>query len=332
MSDHCPLLIVGNSTGPRYTGLRFESCWPKLQGYLDVVRESWEKQLQVQNPFLILHTKLQRAGKSLKKWARSKIGRNKLLLCAVKQLVAILDVVQDYRPLSQMELQLKKDLKTRILGMTAIEKLRAKQQSRLTHLKAAETQAKLFHIHINGRRRKNYIQQLQLEGRILHMHEEKEDYHIFQYFSSLFGPPNQRLHTFDWSTLQLPVLQQQQQSSLEEEFSEEEIWQVIDQMASEKAPGPDGYIGFFFKTAWSVIRQDFMAALNHFYQQRGKHFDQLNKAHMVLIPKISGAKSLSQYRPISLTHSVAKIISKLLANRLAPHMNVLVSRAQSAFI
>nr|TKW39904.1 hypothetical protein SEVIR_1G210300v2 [Setaria viridis] len=56
--------------------------------------------------------------------------------------------------LSDQEVILKRDLKAKILGMTAIEKLRVKQQSRIAHIKAAEAQAKLFHIHLNGRRRK----------------------------------------------------------------------------------------------------------------------------------------------------------------------------------
>lgn len=73
---------------------------------------------------------------------------------------------------------MKRDLKARILGMTAIEKLRSKQQSRLIHIKAAEAQSKLFHVQLNGRRRKIYIQQLEAEGRTIHLHEEKEK-HIF---------------------------------------------------------------------------------------------------------------------------------------------------------
>lgn len=75
-----------------------------------------------------------------------------------------------------------------------------------------------------------------------------------------------------------------------------------------------------------------MTAINYFHQQHGQHFDQLNKAYMVMISKSAEAKTLSNYRPISLTHSVAKIISKLLANRLAPHLGELISRTQSAFI
>jgi hypothetical protein len=57
-----------------------------------------------------------------------------------------------------------------------------------------------------------------------------------------------------------------------------------------------------------------------------------NSAHICLIPKNSEAALISDFRPISLTHSIAKIISKVLANRLAPCLDQLVSRSQSAFI
>ena len=88
------------------------------------------------NPYLRLHTKLERTGKELRKWSRSKVGHVRLLLCAAKQLVGILDVVQEFRQLTWQELLLKRDLKARILGLSAVEKIRAKQQSRLTMIKA----------------------------------------------------------------------------------------------------------------------------------------------------------------------------------------------------
>ena len=46
-------------------------------------------------------------------------------------LIGILDVAQDYRQLSVHEIHLKRDLKVRLLGMTAVAKLRAKQSARL---------------------------------------------------------------------------------------------------------------------------------------------------------------------------------------------------------
>jgi hypothetical protein len=53
---------------------------------------------------------------------------------------------------------------------------------------------------------------------------------------------------------------------------------------------------------------------------------------VVLISKKENPIKVSDYRPISLSHSFAKIITKLLANRLAPELEHLISVNQTAFI
>ena len=75
-----------------------------------------------------------------------------------------------------------------------------------------------------------------------------------------------------------------------------------------------------------------MNTANAFHRLRTSNLAILNTTNVVLIPKKDGADSVSDFRPISLIHSFAKIIAKVLAMRLAPHMNSLVSKSQSAFI
>jgi hypothetical protein len=251
-----------------------------------------------------------------------------VLLLAARKLIAILDVVPDIRRLSAEEIRLKRDLKARLLGLTAIEKLRAKQHSTLTSIKTIEANSKLFFLHLNGRRRKNHIQTLATPEGLLHTHEDKE-MHIFQHFNTQFGKRRTRASTLDWHRINLPRLDL---SSLEANFSEEEVRVVITDMASDKAPGPDGFIGAFFKSAWQIVKNDILAAVNFFYQQHSQHLKHLNSAHLVLLPKKLEAETLCDFRPISPTHNIAKLLSKLLANRLAPFLNELVSRQQSAFI
>jgi hypothetical protein len=73
-----------------------------------------------------------------------------MLLSAATQLIAILDVVQDYRQLTEAEIRLKRDVKLKFLGLTAVEKLRPRQASRLTSIRVAEANSKLFYLHANG--------------------------------------------------------------------------------------------------------------------------------------------------------------------------------------
>jgi hypothetical protein len=55
-------------------------------------------------------------------------------------------------------------------------------------------------------------------------------------------------------------------------------------------------------------------------------------ANIILLPKRDGAEKVTDYRPISLIHSVAKLFTKLLALRLAPAMRNIISKSQSAFL
>ena len=160
VSDHAPLLLTGRCTLQSYRGFRFESFWPRLQGFIQVVQHAWQRPLVLQNPFLRLHTKLQRIGKKLKEWAGSKIGNIKLLMCVARQLIGILDVVQEFRQLSAEEIQLRRDLKLRFLGMAAVEKLRCKQASRMTSIRAAKANTKLFYLQAKWRKMKNFILEL----------------------------------------------------------------------------------------------------------------------------------------------------------------------------
>jgi hypothetical protein len=48
-------------------------------------------------------------------------------------------------------------------------------------------------------------------------------------------------------------------------------------------------------------------------------------ANIVLLPKKDGAQSLADYQPISIMHSVSKLLAKILANQLAPKMDKLIS-------
>ena len=62
------------------------------------------------------------------------------------------------------------------------------------------------------------------------------------------------------------------------------------------------------------------------------NFEALNSAYITLLPKKEGAEQPKDFRPISLVHSFAKLVTKLLANRLAPRLQQIVSPNQSAFI
>ena len=123
--------------------------------------------------------------------------------------------------------------------------------------------------------------------------------------------------------MQLGV-QQHDLSTLDCPFSEEEVWATIKGMPLDKAPGPDGFTGRFYKTCWNIIKGDIMLALEAIQRGHVFKFKLLNTAFITLLPK--------DFRPISLIHSFAKLVTKVMANRLVPLLPTLVPSNQSAFV
>jgi hypothetical protein len=61
-------------------------------------------------------------------------------------------------------------------------------------------------------------------------------------------------------------------------------------------------------------------------------FHLLNDALLILLPKKANAATMRNFRPISLIHIIGKLFSKVLASRLATHLDTLISINQSAFV
>ena len=52
----------------------------------------------------------------------------------------------------------------------------------------------------------------------------------------------------------------------------------------------------------------------------------LNKTNIVFIPKTNNPSKMSEFRPVSLYNVTYKIISKVLANRLKPILDSIISK------
>ena len=107
---------------------------------------------------------------------------------------------------------------------------------------------------------------------------------------------------------------------------------MVKSLPSDKALGPDGFTGRFYKTCWPVIKSVVLAALNSLFLAYGQGFSSLNDALISLLPKKDEAVDVQDFRPISLIHSFGKLFSKILASRLSPLLDGLVEANQSAFV
>ncbi|GKB67861.1 RNA-directed DNA polymerase, eukaryota [Tanacetum coccineum] len=118
---------------------------------------------------------------------------------------------------------------------------------------------------------------------------------------------------------------------LDSMVTREEIRRAVWSCGDDKSPGPDGFSFEFFRKYWNFIGPDFCGAVEHFFN-KGTFTRGCNSSFIALIPKISDAKYVSDYRPISLIGCVYKVVTKILAIRLANIISDIISDTQSAFL
>jgi exonuclease III len=250
LSDHCPLLL-SNQTGPRRPrSFKFENFWAMLLGFMEVVSRSWCTHCTHQEPFRKLYHKLQATARALRQWSFSTISDAKLQLHMALEIIHRFDIAQELRALSPGEELLRCRLKKRILGLAVIERAWKKQAARLNLIKFGDANTRFFHRRITSRRQKNFIHCLKDHYSSTTTHEGKAAKIQSHFENMLSRPPTPRID-FNRATL---GLQHHDLSSLVAPFSEEEIKRAIDLLPIDKALGPDGFTGLFFKTCWSIIK------------------------------------------------------------------------------
>lgn len=182
----------------------------------------------------------------------------------------------------------------------------ARQRSRITWLREGDANTSYFQEQANHKRRKNFIGSISDGNRVVSSHEEIDE--MFRnHFIGRFGSPAVRQGTLDLDFLGVNPADL---SRLELPFKEEEIWEAIKEMPKEKAPGPDGYNITFYQRCWHIIKKDILEVFDCIHSRNCLAFDKVNGAHLVLLPKRPGAAVPNDIRPISLVHSLAKIVSK----------------------
>jgi hypothetical protein len=100
-----------------------------------------------------------------------------------------------------------------------------------------------FHLQACHRHTKKHIECLVHHGNVVIDEQQKAEV-IFQQFDEIIGNHESHSHGLDFATLGLSVADL---SGLDFCFSEDEIWNVIQQLPPDKAPGPDRFTGRFYQ-------------------------------------------------------------------------------------
>jgi exonuclease III len=276
-SDHCPLVLGLQDFKHGKRRFHFEEFWPKLGGFQDVVATGWSLVLTGPCPLVTLSLKLKATAEGLLSWSKKKVGHVQSQWWLAKEVLHQLEIAQDSRALAENEDWLKNTLKKHCLALSSLRRTIARLRSRISWIKDGDANTALFHAQARFRKGKKFISKIiDDDGRTLTSHDDKAA-QFFSFYSGLLESCEVRDTNIDLDAQGMPSFDL---AALDAPFSEEEVWDTIKNLPSDKAPGPDGFTGRFYKACWLMIKDDIMAAISWVWARKFRNMDLLNAAYM----------------------------------------------------
>lgn len=237
ISDHIPYVVRMDSHIPKANIFRFENYWADFPGFFYIVDLHWHSNPFFGNMAKTISTKFKPLRVGLRKWSKQLSQLNRLINnCS--WVLAMLDRLEDQTRLIIVEADFRKILKVQLQRLLEAKGIYWKQRSTIRWLKFGVENSSLFPAMATILLRRNYIASLMLDdGSTVQDHSLKSGI-LDTSFKDRLGRSDFQAILFDLASL----IQQVDFPVMDEPFSNEEIDRVVQEMASDHAPVPDGFV------------------------------------------------------------------------------------------
>ncbi|XP_010490159.1 PREDICTED: uncharacterized protein LOC104767890 [Camelina sativa] len=322
-SDHSPLItsLLGEQR-KKWATFRYDQRWIAREGFKELISNFWRKEGVVSHGSMM--SRIAACRKEISRWKRDNQPSSARRIQALHHQI---DLATRQNPFSRQELlKLKNELKIEYRH----EETYWKDKSRLTWLNNGDKNTKFFHAATKNKRAQNRIQRLVDDEGKAWFGDNDLGRLAENYFKLLFTSEDVGHKVTDKlgeGNKVSPV----ENAQLLKEVTLEEVKHAVFAMNPSKSPGPDGMTGHFYQQNWDVLGEHLLMMVQGFFHSGSLDRD-MNKTNICLIPKKIKAERLTDFRPISLSNVVYKIIAKVMANRLKKVLPGVVSETQAAFI
>ncbi|KAJ9552900.1 hypothetical protein OSB04_016945 [Centaurea solstitialis] len=205
-----------------------------------------------------------------------------------------------------------------------------RQRAKVRWLSEGDANTKYFHKAVEERQHSRHIHSI-CDSEGLFVYDDQVASAFIDHFVSIIGTKDTCVIPVMADSLFTQHLSIEDANYMIRPIQDMEIREAIFSISNDKSPGFDGYSSKFFKAAWNIVGPDVLLAIHNFFY-RGRLAKELNHTLLCLLPKVPNATFVSDFRPIACCSVLYKCISKVIVNRMKPYLDVLVNKAQSAFI
>ncbi|GJW06163.1 RNA-directed DNA polymerase, eukaryota [Tanacetum coccineum] len=329
LSDHRPILLrdIQMDFGP--IPFRFYHSWFKYDGFDEMVEQTWcAFSHSDTNRMIRFKKKMQDLKSIIRLWIKEKRAAISNERHGIESELHDIDKKLDSGSVSDKYLARRLELKNQLHAIKERDHADYAQKSKVRWAIEGDENTSFFHGMINKKRSQLAIRGILVDGLWVSDPQIVKD-SFLNHFEGRFRKPSSNGLKINFSFPNR--LTQDQVMDMEREVSREEIRSAVWNCGDNKSPGPDGYTFEFFKKYWRFIGSDFCEAVEHFFKFEA-FAKGCNSSFITLIPKKMDAKFVTDFRPISLIGCVYKVVTKILANRLAMVISSIVSNTQSAFL